>query len=62
MSKFFFSGGMMPSDDLPLHFQEHLKLNQKCFCDGTHYEKTANACLDNIDQKKLDIYPILRKT
>ena len=62
MSKFFFSGGMMPSDDLPLHFQEHLKLNQKWCWDGTHYEKTANAWLDNMDEKKSDIYPILRKT
>jgi cyclopropane-fatty-acyl-phospholipid synthase len=62
MSRFFFSGGMMPSDDLPLHFQEHLKLNQKWCWDGTHYEKTANAWLDNMDQKKSDIYPILKKT
>jgi len=29
MSQFFFSGGMMPSDDLPLHFQQHLKLKQR---------------------------------
>jgi len=62
MSRFFFSGGMMPSDDLPLHFQEHLKLNQKWCWDGTHYEKTANAWLDNMDQNKSDIYPILKKT
>jgi len=62
MSKFFFSGGMMPSDDLPLHFQEHLKLNQKWCWDGTHYEKTANAWLENMDQAKSDIYPILKKT
>ncbi len=62
MSKFFFSGGMMPSDDLPLHFQEHLKLREKWCWDGTHYEKTANAWLENMDQAKLDIYPILQKT
>ncbi len=30
--------------------------------DGTHYEKTANAWLDNMDQKKSHIYPILKKT
>lgn len=62
MSQFFFSGGMMPSDDLPLHFQEHLRLVQRWRWDGTHYEKTANAWLENMDQYKEDIMPILQQT
>lgn len=62
MSQFFFSGGMMPSDDLPLHFQEHLKLKQRWRWDGTHYEKTANAWLQNMDQHKDTITPILQRT
>ncbi|MEQ1487949.1 MAG: cyclopropane-fatty-acyl-phospholipid synthase family protein [Methylotenera sp.] len=62
MSKFFFSGGMMPSDDLPLHFQEELRLMQRWRWDGTHYEKTANAWLKNMDANKDAITPILAQT
>lgn len=62
MSQFFFSGGMMPSDDLPLHFQEKLKLTQRWRWDGTHYEKTANAWLANMDTHKAKITPILEAT
>jgi cyclopropane-fatty-acyl-phospholipid synthase len=62
MSQFFFSGGIMPSDDLPLHFQEKLKLVQRWRWDGTHYEKTANAWLANMDQHQAEITPILAST
>ena len=62
MSQFFFSGGMMPSDDLPLHFQDHLKLTRRWRWDGTHYEKTANAWLQNMDAHERDITPILEQT
>ncbi len=62
MSQYFFSGGMMPSDDLPLHFQEKLKLNRRWRWDGTHYEKTANAWLANMDKHEAVITPILVKT
>lgn len=62
MSQFFFSGGMMPSDDLPLRFQQKLKLNQRWRWDGTHYEKTANAWLENMDKHQDSITPILENT
>lgn len=62
MSLYFFSGGMMPSDDLPLHFQDKLKLNRRWRWDGTHYEKTANAWLANMDAHKALITPILEDT
>ncbi|MEI8118924.1 MAG: cyclopropane-fatty-acyl-phospholipid synthase family protein [Methylophilaceae bacterium] len=62
MSQYFFSGGMMPSDDLPLHFQEKLKLNRRWRWDGTHYEKTANAWLANMDKNEAAITPILVNT
>ncbi|MGH8549097.1 MAG: SAM-dependent methyltransferase [Methylococcales bacterium] len=62
MSQYFFSGGMMPSDDLPLRFQEDLNLKQQWRWDGTHYEKTANAWLANLDRHSTEIEPILIAT
>jgi cyclopropane-fatty-acyl-phospholipid synthase len=62
MSRHFFSGGMMPSTDLPLFFQDDLKLEQRWQWDGRHYEKTANAWLKNMDASRKAIWPILEKT
>lgn len=55
MSRYFFSGGMMPSDDLPLMFQSNLELERRWRWDGTHYEKTANAWLCNMDRHREEL-------
>jgi len=62
MSRHFFSGGMMPSDDLPLHFQHDLACLRHWRWDGSHYEKTANAWLKNMDENKADLWPVLEET
>ena len=62
MSRYFFSGGMMPSDDLPLFFQNDLKIEKRWRWNGTHYQKTAEAWLNNMDHKRNDIRPILENT
>ena len=59
MSRHFFSGGMMPSAGLPLHFQDHLRLERQWSWSGTHYEKTANAWLENLDSCREQVLPIL---
>lgn len=62
MSRFFFSGGMMPSDDLALRFQDHLKLVTRWRWDGRHYERTANAWLANMDARRAVVWPIIEQT
>jgi len=61
MGRYFFTGGLMPSDDLLLHFQEQVKLEERWRLNGTHYARTAQAWLQNMDQNKEKILPILSK-
>ena len=60
MSQYFFSGGMMPSIDLPLYFQSSLKIEQQWLWDGTHYAKTAREWLNNTDKNKAEIINIFK--
>ncbi len=62
MSRHFFSGGMMPSDELALRFQEQLRIVQRWRWDGRHYERTANAWLANVDARRAQILPVLAAT
>jgi cyclopropane-fatty-acyl-phospholipid synthase len=62
MGRHFFTGGIMPSDDLPLRFQEHLRLLRRDRWNGRHYERTANAWLANLDAGREGILPILAQT
>jgi cyclopropane-fatty-acyl-phospholipid synthase len=58
MSRYFFTGGMMPSHDLPLYFQDHLELAQRWWWPGTHYQKTAEAWLSNFDARHEQVLSI----
>lgn len=62
MSRHFFAGGMMPSDDLALRFQDDLQLVSRWRWDGTHYERTSNAWLANMDERRAAIWPVLEQT
>ncbi|MDH4055859.1 MAG: cyclopropane-fatty-acyl-phospholipid synthase family protein [Gammaproteobacteria bacterium] len=59
MSRHFFSGGIMPSADLPLRFAENLCIVDRWHWNGQHYAKTCNAWLKNMDQNESRIMPIL---
>lgn len=62
MSRHFFSGGMMPSIDLPLSFQDDLKLEQRWLWNGQHYAKTCNAWLANMDRQRSALWPLFEET
>ena len=58
MSKYFFSGGMMPSDDYFTYYPENFKLVDHVQYNGIHYSKTAEAWLQNMDKNKKKIREI----
>ena len=62
MAKYFFTGGIMPSDDLLLYFQKDLSIEEHWQVDGRHYSRTSEAWLRNMDRHRAAIEPILAAT
>ena len=62
MSKYFFTGGIMPSDDLLLYFNDHLTVEKHWHVSGSHYAKTSEAWLKNMDAHKAEIIPLFEQT
>jgi cyclopropane-fatty-acyl-phospholipid synthase len=59
MGKYFFTGGIMPSDHLFYHYASDLRVVRQWRWSGTDYAKTANAWIDNMDRNQADLLPIL---
>jgi cyclopropane-fatty-acyl-phospholipid synthase len=62
IGRYFFTGGIMPSDDLMLYFQDYLKIEDHWQVAGTHYGQTSNHWLLNMDENKDKILPLLKAT
>jgi cyclopropane-fatty-acyl-phospholipid synthase len=62
MSRYFFTGGMMPSNDLLFYFDEDLLKEKQWLVNGTNYRKTAEEWLKNIDRHRTEIIPIMNAT
>lgn len=52
MARHFFTGGLMPSWDLPLQIPSPLKLENRWAVKGTHYAKTSRAWLNLLDDNE----------
>mmetsp|Transcript_10019 Transcript_10019/g.28509 ORF Transcript_10019/g.28509 Transcript_10019/m.28509 type:complete len:374 (-) Transcript_10019:150-1271(-) len=62
MAETFFTGGTMPSDALLLYFQDSMAVEGHWRVSGTHYQKTSEAWLRNLDAHKRELLPLLAKT
>lgn len=59
MAKNFFTGGMMPSYDLPLQTQSSLTLEDRWAVAGTHYALTCDRWLQQCDTNRAEILTAL---
>jgi len=62
MSRYFFTGGIMPCFDLAARFPEHLSVEESFVVDGRHYERTCNDWLGRLDAQRDAVMPILART
>ncbi|MFT4197196.1 MAG: class I SAM-dependent methyltransferase [Pseudoxanthomonas sp.] len=62
MGRHFFTGGVMPSADTLMALQDHLQVQERWLLPGTHYEKTANAWLANLERNREKVMAVLRQT
>jgi len=62
MSRYFFTGGQMPAHDLLPQFQDDLRLVTDWKLSGTHYQRTAEHWLKNMDAHRDEILPLFVDT
>jgi cyclopropane-fatty-acyl-phospholipid synthase len=62
MGRHFFTGGIMPSADLLDQFSGELAISERWRWDGTHYQRTAEAWLRNMDTQRRALMPLFEQT
>lgn len=62
MARYFFTGGQMPSDHLLLYFQRDVRLLEHWRVPGTHYQRTSEDWLVNMDRRRSAVMPVIEAT
>ena len=62
MAKYFFTGGMMPAENLLFEFQNSFTLNQQWRVNGQHYQQTCEAWLRQMDAHRVQLMPLFSQT
>ena len=62
MAREFFTGGLMPSPTLVPRFRGELEPEDNWFISGTHYARTAEAWLANLDEERARVASIFADT
>lgn len=62
MSKYFFTGGIMPSDDLLFYYAKDFAIQYHWHVSGIHYHKTSEAWLKNMDSRLPEVKKIFAQT
>lgn len=61
MATYFFSGGIMPSENLFRHFEKDLRIVKNWKVSGMHYHETSEAWLQKMDSQKKAILEIFKQ-
>ena len=62
MARHFFTGGIMPSQDLPLRYDDHLQVIDQWRVGGLHYSRTLEAWLAEMDRHRDRLLPVFDQT
>lgn len=61
IARYFFKGGIMPSENLLLYFDAKFQIENRWKIPGTHYQKTCRAWLDRMDKNKEQVLEIFKE-
>ncbi|MEM7306973.1 MAG: cyclopropane-fatty-acyl-phospholipid synthase family protein [Planctomycetota bacterium] len=62
MSKYFFTGGMMPCHDLLDHLTTPFEVEQRWEVNGSHYARTSEDWVRNLERRRAEVLPVLAAT
>jgi cyclopropane-fatty-acyl-phospholipid synthase len=62
LGRYFFTGGIMPALNLMHEFGSDLGVEREWVWDGTHYQKTSEAWLENLDANKDAVVALFAQT